>query len=364
MTIGGSNLFMGAYAERVADRTLHTDTWRQISEEQEKEMTDRVTEAMKQIKSLRNKQDSVSISEEGKAFLCSDAVKDNMRETGALLDKMYTDNAKLQEKLQQTDPDDPFWGNTGNQWLVFSEHLHKNGFYDAMSDEEVIAVERLLDQMTTGMDGVSNALYDTGSGLNLYDINSLAGTRTTGFDLFNETSESLTMDLESSTAALKYFGEKYIADKGLRDEFNGLVDKYHSHNAEILQGYQSPAEKMQKAISNIQGGKYPNSAIFNRISQMGMGEYSERLNVNSHLGGVSHTDEEENQYKQDISVLLEQLRQGDSGWDDMWKRLEDTLVDYTSKGSDDEGIRQAASEQAGNTFDRMKGYWSLLLERL
>lgn len=47
MTIGGSNLFMGAYAERVADRTLHTDTWRQISEDQEKEMTDRVTDAMK-----------------------------------------------------------------------------------------------------------------------------------------------------------------------------------------------------------------------------------------------------------------------------------------------------------------------------
>ena len=36
-----------------------------------------------------------------------------------------------------------------------------------------------------------------------------------------------------------------------------------------------------------------------------MGDYSERLNANSHLGGVSHTSEEESRYKQDISALLE-----------------------------------------------------------
>ena len=118
---------------------------------------------------------------------------------------------------------------------------------------------------------------------------------------------------------------------------------------------------MQKAISNIQSGKYPNSAIFNSMSQVGMGDYSERLNANSHLGGVSHTSEEESRYKQDISALLEQLKQRSSGWDDMWKKLENTLVDYTSKDSSDKGIRQAASEQAATTLDRMQGYWSLLL---
>lgn len=330
------------------------------SEDREKEITNQVTEAWKQIKSSGNKQDSVSISEEGKAFLCSDAVKDNMRKSSALVEKMYTDNAKLQEKLQQTDPDDPFWSNTGNQWLVFSEHLHSNGFYDAMSDEEVIAVETLLDKLTCGMDGVSSSLYHTG--LNIYADNEPGKINTTGFDLFNETSEALTMDLESSAAALKYFGETHIADETLRDEFNGLVDKYYSHNAEILKGYQSPAEKMQKAISNIHSGKYPNSAVFNKSSQNAIEQYSERLNTNRHLGGVSHASEEENQYKKDISILFEQLKQGASGWDDMWKKLENALVDYTSDNSDSEKIRQAASEQAGVTLDRMKGYWRDLCE--
>ena len=363
MTIGGCNLFMGAYAERVAGRRFAVNSSPQISEDQERKMTNQVTEALKQIKFLRNKQDFVSISEEGKAFLCGDAVKDNMKETSALLDKMYTDNAKLHEKLQQTDPEDPFWGNTGNQWLVFSEQLHSNGFYDPMSDEEVIAMESLLDKMTCGMDGVSSSLYDTGSGLNLYGMDFLTGGegRTTGFDLFNETSESLTMDLESSTTALKYFGEKHISDEGLREEFNGLVDKYHSHNVEILKGYQSPAEKMQRAIRSIQRGKYPNSAIFNSMSQAGMEDYSERLSANSHLGGVSHTSEEESQYKQDLSVLLERIKQRTDRWDDMWKMLENTLVDYTSKDSSDKGIRQAVSEQVNVTLDRMQGYWSVLM---
>ena len=356
MTIGGCNLFMGAYAERMAGRTPGSRL--PISEDREKEITNQVTEAWKQIKSSGNKQDSVSISEEGKAFLCSDAVKDNMQKSSALVEKMYTDNAKLQEKLQQTDPDDPFWSNTG---LVFSGRLHSNGFYDAMSDEEVIAVETLLDKLTCGMDGVSSSLYHTG--LNIYAGNEPGKINTSGFDLFNETSGALTMDLESSAAALKYFGETHIADEALRDEFNGLVDKYYSHNAEILKGYQSPAEKMQKAISNIHSGKYPDSAVFNKSSQNAIEQYSERLNAHSHLGGVSHATEEENQYKKDISILFEQLKQGASGWDDMWKKLENALVDYTSDNSDSESIRQAVSEQADVTFDRMKGYWSLLMNR-
>ena len=105
----------------------------------------------------------------------------------------------------------------------------------------------------------------------------------------------------------------------------------------------------------------PSWTIFSSMSQVGMGGYSERLSANSHLGGVSHTGEEENRYKQDISALLEQLKQRSSGWDDMWKKLENALVDYAFEDSSNKGIRQAASEQAATTLDRMQGYWSLLL---
>lgn len=105
----------------------------------------------------------------------------------------------------------------------------------------------------------------------------------------------------------------------------------------------------------------PSWAIFSSMSQVGMGDYSERLNANRHLGGVSHTGEEENRYKQDISALLEQLKQRSSGWDDMWKKLENALVDYASEDSSDKGIRQAVSEQVTVTLDRMQGYWSVLM---
>ena len=83
MTIGGCNLFMGAYAERMAGRTPGSRL--PISEDREKEITNQVTEAWKQIKSSGNKQDSVSISEEGNALLCSVAVADNMHDGSALV---------------------------------------------------------------------------------------------------------------------------------------------------------------------------------------------------------------------------------------------------------------------------------------
>ena len=69
---------MGADTERVADRTLSAGSWLPVSEDTQREITNQVAEALKQIKASGKKQDSVSISEEGKAFLCSDAVKDNM----------------------------------------------------------------------------------------------------------------------------------------------------------------------------------------------------------------------------------------------------------------------------------------------
>ncbi len=105
----------------------------------------------------------------------------------------------------------------------------------------------------------------------------------------------------------------------------------------------------------------PSWTIFSSMSQVGMGGYSERLSANSHLGGVSHTGEEENRYKQDISALLEQLKQRSSGWDDMWKKLENALVDYAFEDSSNKGIRQAVSEQVTVTLDRMQGYWSVLM---
>lgn len=359
MTINGRDFFMGAYAERVSFRIPHADSNLQISEDHQREIASQLTSALKELKPFRNTKDSVSISEEGRAFLCSDAVNESREEIEALIGKMYTNHAQLQEELRQTDPDDPFWGNAGNQWLVFSEHLYNHGFYEGMSDKEVASIETLLDRITSGMDGVNSARYHTG--LNIYPDNNSGEANLSGFDLFNDTSEMLAMDLESSTAALKYFSETYIDNADLRDEFNKLVHQYHSHNEKTLDGYQSLGEKMQKFTNAVYSGKYPGSALLNNMSQSAVNSYSERLEANKYLGGVSHTVEEETQYKKDCAALFEQLTKGASNWDTIWKLLEDTLTDYASKGSDDKRIQQAVSGQAVSTFGRMKGYWSFLL---
>ena len=59
------------------------------------------------------------------------------------------------------------------------------------------------------------------------------------------------MELESSTAALMYFGEKYIEAEGLRKEFEGLVKDYYAHNTEVLGEYTNPSEQMDKAVSKF-----------------------------------------------------------------------------------------------------------------
>ena len=162
MTVGGCSIFMGAYAERMYGRMAQEKTGVQPDENRLREMTARIAEAAKEFRADRENRDSVSISKEGRDWLCSDSVYENMKDVDVLFANMYTDNVRQQEKLQQTNPDDPFWGNTGNQWLVFSQKLYESGFYENMSDQEVQAMENILDRITGGMDGLSSVLYNTG----------------------------------------------------------------------------------------------------------------------------------------------------------------------------------------------------------
>jgi len=240
MTIGGNNIFMGAYAERMQGIISHVDCSTQISGEKQKEITQKAKEALKEIKQYKDNRDTVSISKEGRELLCSKAGYEKMKaDTDEFLTGLFTDYTQQQEKLQQNNPNDPFWGSTGNQWLVFSKKLYDSGFYENMTDEEVRQMENILDKITGGMDGFSRVQY----GISL-NMEAGEGSKNV-FNLLTESGELWT-DLESSTAALRHFSEKYIKDNKLREEFNGLANQYYVHNSEILDGYQSLSEKMRQ----------------------------------------------------------------------------------------------------------------------
>lgn len=259
MNIGNTSIFMGVYAERMQGKTSHADFRTQISKEKQQEVDQKVAEAVKEIRQYRNS-DSVSISEEGREFLCSEAGYEKMKaDTEEFINGLFMNYTQKQEKLQKKNPDDPFWGSTGNQWLVFSKKLYDNGFYDNMTDEEVKQVENILDKITTSMDGFGRVRY--GIGLNIDACREAKGK--SGFNLLMESGE-LRTELESSTAALKCFAEKYIQDNELKEDFNRLTEQYYTHNSEQLNGYRSLSEKMKQFRNNVFSGKYPNSALLHK----------------------------------------------------------------------------------------------------
>lgn len=45
-------------------------------------------------------------------------------------------------------------------------------------------------------------------------------------------SEDATLELESETAALRFFGDNFV-DKEYKEQFQNLVDEFYSHNKEI-----------------------------------------------------------------------------------------------------------------------------------
>lgn len=325
MNIGNTSIFMGAYAERMQGRISHTDFRTQVSETTQQEVTRKAVDALKEIKQHRNADSvSVTISKEGRELLCSEEGYKKMKsDTDEFLNGLFTDYAQKQEKLQQNNPDDPFWGSTGNQWLVFSKKLYDGGFYDNITDEEVKQMENILDKITGGMDGFGRVQH--GIGLNIDAYMEAGESSGSGFNLLTESGELWT-ELESSTAALKYFAEKYIQDDELKEEFNGLTEQYYAHNSEQLDGYQSLSEKMKQFTNDVFSGKYPNSALLHKHAQSLLEQNADSVNTAKYLGSINHNEEETKQYRNQISLQLQQLSQGTSGWEDAWKKIEESFL--------------------------------------
>ena len=85
MTVGGCSILMGAYAERMYGRMAQEKTGVQPDENRLREMTARIAEAAKEFRADRENRDSVSISKEGRDWLCSDSVYENMKDVDAVL---------------------------------------------------------------------------------------------------------------------------------------------------------------------------------------------------------------------------------------------------------------------------------------
>lgn len=319
MNINGGNVYAGIYEARGAGNVYQVKL---TKEEMEAGRLNR--DSIEEVKMMT--------LDGGRGFRISNTVE---------LDVMR--NTELNRELQQKHPDEPFWGNTGNQWLTFSEFLYDNRVYDSLSTEEAGELDEALQKMTCGMDDVSRWQLVSGK------IEHDAPARYLSGIGFTESEDALRLELESSAEALKYFGEKHIADEGLREKFNGLVDMFYAHNSKILDGYSSAAENRAKA----QAGDGTSKGMQEILIKLGVRE--------AYPAKIEHSGEEQEEHRTEVRGFFANLREDTSGWKDIWTRLENTFLDYTMGRNHSQSAKDAVLLASQASFARMKAVWAGLL---
>ena len=137
------------------------------------------------------------------------------------------------------------------QWQVFSEQLYKNGFFEGMSDEEVLKTEQLLIQITSSVDTFHSCRSLSASPLKRVSDLIYADRERVDWNTYKDMSgNEWQLLLESSAAALRCFNEKYVPEEQ-QSEFSSLIDQFYQYNSSLLEGYQSPNERrVQHEILN------------------------------------------------------------------------------------------------------------------
>jgi len=336
--ITNSSIFFGAYNNRIASKRIDIT---EISAEKTNAIKEAIQNEMIEIKELKTGEVHLTISEEGRELLCSEEAQQKMQND---LEELYS------KSIMKVDPNNPdeFWKNTSNQWLVFSEKLYQNGFYDNKSDEEVKQLEDMLAKITSGMDHMSRTLYNTG-----IELSDFYGK---GNNYFMSSSE-VKMELESAKVALHTFNEKYVNEE-LQDEFSDMIDMFYQHNKEISSEYKSPFETFNKAINAMHTGKIPNSQILSKYSQSMKNDNAE-IDKAIFLGGISHSESETERFTNEIESLFKELSSQINNSEQIWKQIENVFVKYATKSNDKE-IQDYVLEHS-DFISRLKGYWSELI---
>ena len=326
MQINGMNIFMGAYAERIKNgldqRTIS------ISKEKTEEATAYVEKALKSSV-FQNQGVNVSISKEGMDLLCSEEGFQKMKQDGA--DLFIKNEIQKKENAKDKNPDDPFWENTVNQWLVFSEMLYNNGFYSGMTDEEVDQFEDTLAHITYGMDCLSRSQPQYIMGVEVRPVREK-------YKFFQSESEAIT-GLESSVAALRYLSDKLLPEEH-REGFNQLIDKYYQHNNEVLSEYDNPMETFRRVVAGM--GMHSDRSFYSN-NPVGEFKYTVRL------GMINKTEQEKKAYRQGLQILFENMK--NNGNDpSIWEQIKEYFQSYSTDNSNNSGFRNYVYDEAQYLF--------------
>ncbi len=310
---GTTELFTGAYNKRVEQNKSKAAAQAQRAERKD-------TGAMTAREVLGT---SVEISEESKAFMAGVA-----ESKAAQIAEM--------EAARAAEGGNAFNG-TGDfrqQYLVLSENLYRNGFYDNLSDDEVRDMEQMLKDITSGMDSIN------GSGLN----------RNFSTEMSHEAAK---LELFSSVNALNYFADKYVPE-GMRDSFKALIKQYESYNSEKVAAHKNIYDLRDESMANIPAPNAVNVSASVKKTQ-------EDTKASAEIGRVKHTKEQEQKNRDEYQALFDSLMQKRDSVSNIFRSLQDALVGYASGGSKNSNVLEMLKSRNLAAIHNMSDYWSRLL---
>lgn len=310
---GTTELFTGAYNKRVEQNKNKAAAQAQKAERKD-------TGTMTARETLGT---SVEISEESKEFMAGVAE----RKAAQIAER---------EAARATESGNAFNG-TGDfkqQYLVLSENLYNNGFYDNLSDDEVRDMEQMLKDITSGMESIN------GSRLN----------RNFSTEMSHEAAK---LELVSSVNALNYFADKYVPEE-MRDSFKEMIKQYECYNSEKVAAHKSIYDLRDESMAKMPAPNAVNVSAAVKKTQ-------EDTKASMEIGRVKHTKEQEQENKDEYQTLFDSLMQKQDSVSNIFNSLQNTLVNYASGGSKNSNVLTMLNSRNLAAIHNMSDYWSRLL---
>lgn len=218
------------------------------------------------------------------------------------------------------------------QYLVLSENLYRNGFYDNLSDEEVKDREDMLKEITASMNSINGGIIDLSTQIS---------------------HESAKVELSSSVKALNYFADKYVPEE-MRDSFQEVIGQYEEYNRSRIKNYKSMEDLHNE---NARDQSAPNIWSSNEMVR----KIQEVTRARVEIKNVTHTEQEEETQQAKYEELFDQLLRKEDSPANVFAKMQKSLVEYASGGSKNSMVIQLLNKQNSQSFNRMAAYWTRLL---
>ena len=310
---GTTELFTGAYNKRVEQNKNKA-----AAEVQRAEHKD--TDTMTAREKLGT---SVEISEESKEFMAGVAE----RKAAQIAEREAARTSEGGNAFSGT-------GDFHQQYLVLSEKLYNNGFYDNLSDDEVRDMEQMLKDITSGMESINK------SSLN----------RNFSTEMSHEAAK---LELVSSVNALTDFADKYVPEE-MRDSFKDMIKQYEIYNSEKVAAHKSIYDLRDESMAKMPAPNAVNVSAAVKKSQ-------EDAKTSMEIGKVTHTKEQEQKNKDEYQALFDSLMQKQDSVSNIFNSLQKTLVGYASGGSKNNNVLAMLNSRNLAAIHNMSDYWSRLL---